>query len=95
MFEECVAININEETRNNKMTITELLASDKTRDHSFSINSYENAYVVKFSFRQEPKPDDKGKISDYWEYKTKNYVFQTWEEAVKFLGENQLPMPPR
>lgn len=95
MFDQEAPININEQTGNTKMTITELLASEKTRDHSYSISSYENAYVVKISYRQEPKPDDKGKISDYWEYKTKNYVFQTWPEAVKFLGDNELAMPPR
>jgi hypothetical protein len=81
--------------RINNMTIAELMKQDNIKGESFDINAIENGFFVKFGYRQRPE-DNKEASQDYnWSYKSKSYVFTSWADAVKFLGENELPQPPK
>lgn len=81
--------------RYKNMNINEILSSADFKGEEFKVEALETGFMVTFSYRQKPTADANKAISDYWDYKTKKYAFVAWADVVKFLGENQLPQPPK
>lgn len=77
------------------MTIADLIKQGDVKGESFDINAIENGFIVKFGYRQKPEKSKDAEQDWSWSYKSKSYVFTTWADAVKFLGENALPQPPK
>ena len=76
------------------MTIKETIESPDIKSHSFAVDAIENGFKVVFSYRQRD-PEKKKDDYNYWDYKSKIYFFPSWTETVKFLGDNEIPQPPK
>ena len=90
-----ISNNKDYERKMDKMTVNELITSPDVRAESFDIKAIENGFMVMFAYRLKPLADDKGKVSDYWDYKSKTYVFTTWADLIAFMSENALSQPPK
>lgn len=59
---------------------------------SLEIKAIENGYIVERSWQQWK---DAGETEMDYSYKSKRWMFQTWDDVVKFVEENKLEVPPQ